>query len=307
MQKIVISGATGILGSALIRCAQEEGFDIICIVRKDSERAKKIMPSDTLHVIQANLNDYKTFEPSITDCDIFIHLAWEKTFGNARDDVEAQVKNIQYTLDAVHLAKRMGCSVFIGAGSQAEYGPVTVPLTPEIPVNPQSGYGIAKYAAGRLSALLCEQLGIRHNWLRILSIYGPNDAPYTLISYVIAELKMNKSPELTKCEQIWDYLHCDDAARAILAVAQKGIHGKTYPLGSGTARKLSEYISAIRDLVAPDITIRFGVKDYYPHQPMYLKADISELIKDTGWIPEIKFKDGINTIIESSKIFYVGN
>ena len=124
---------------------------------------------------------------------------------------------------------------------------------------------------------------------------------------MINELQNGRCSELTKCEQVWDYLYADDAARAILAVAQKGIHGKTYPLGSGTARKLSEYISAIRDLVATDITIRFGVKDYYPHQPMYLKADISELIKDTGWIPEIEFKDGINTIIENSKIFYVGN
>ena len=102
---------------------------------------------------------------------------------------------------------------------------------------------------------------------------------------------------MTKCEQIWDYLHCDDAARAILAVAQKGIHGKTYPLGSSTARKLSDYINTIRDLIAPDITIRFGVKDYYPHQPMFLQADITELTKDTGWKPEIAFKDGINTII----------
>ena len=49
-------------------------------------------------------------------------MAWEKTYGNGRDDVAAQMKNIQYTLDAVELVKRSGCSAFIGAGSQAEYG-----------------------------------------------------------------------------------------------------------------------------------------------------------------------------------------
>ena len=105
---------------------------------------------------------------------------------------------------------------------------------------------------------------------------------------------------MTKCEQVWDYLYADDAAQAILAVAQKGIHGKTYPLGSGTARKLSEYIKVIRDYVNPDIAIHFGVKDYYPHQPMYLQADITELTKDTGWKPEISFLEGLENIVAST-------
>lgn len=296
MQKIVISGGTGVLGTALIRCAKKQGFDIVCIVRTDSERAKALIDSDAVGIIQADLKDYAMLDPVITGCDAFIHLAWEKTFGNARDDIDAQMRNIQYTLDAVRLAKKMGCKVFIGAGSQAEYGSVQCPLTGDTPVHPESGYGIAKYTAGRLSALLCTQLGIRHNWLRILSVYGLNDTPYTLISYVVNELNNGRSPELTKCEQIWDYLYADDAARAILAVAQKGVHGKVYPLGSGRACKLSEYVGIIRDYINPDIAIKFGVKEYYPHQPMYLQADITELTKDTGWVPEVSFLEGVKDV-----------
>ena len=296
MQKIVISGATGVLGAALICCAKKQGFDIVCIVRKDSERAKTLIASNSVDILQADLKDYAMLDPVITGCDAFIHLAWEKTFSSARDDIDAQLRNIQYTLDAVRLAKKMGCKVFIGAGSQAEYGSVQCPLTGNTPVHPESGYGIAKYTAGRLSALLCTQLDIRHNWLRILSVYGPNDAPYTLISYVINELQNGQSPELTKCEQVWDYLYADDAAQAILAVAQKGIHGKTYPLGSGTACKLSGYVNIIRDYVNPDIAIRFGAKEYYPHQPMYLQADITELTKDTGWKPEVSFLEGVKKV-----------
>ena len=298
MQKIVISGATGVLGAALIRCAKKQGFDIVCIVRKDSERAKALIDSGAVGIIQADLKDYAMQDPVITGCDAFIHLAWEKTFGSARDDIDAQLRNIQYTLDAVRLAKKMGCKVFIGAGSQAEYGSVQCPLTGNTPVHPESGYGIAKYTAGRLSALLCTQLGIRHNWLRILSVYGLNDAPYTLISYVVNELNNGRSPELTKCEQIWDYLYADDAARAILAVAQRGVHGKTYPLGSGVPRKLSEYIKIIRDIINPGIELNFGAKEYYPHQPMYLHADITELTQDTGWKPEISFEEGIKRILK---------
>jgi len=59
---------------------------------------------------------------------------------------------------------------------------------------------------------------------------------------------------------------------------------------------LSEYLEVIRELIAPNTVLQFGKKEYYPHQPMYLCADISELTNDTGWKPEVSFEDGIRKI-----------
>lgn len=283
------------IGSAIVREALKQDYEITCIVRKNSSRINNIPKDSRVHIIDAEICEYKTLELK-EKYDIFMHLAWDKTTVGGRDDVDSQLKNIEYTLDAVRLAKRCGCSVFIGAGSQAEYGVQTVPLTPELPVNPESGYGIAKYTAGKFSSLLCKQLGIRFSWMRILSVYGKNDGENTLISYCIRELKTGRSPELTKCEQIWDYMNCDDAARAFLAVAEKGIGGKFYPLGSGNGRKLSNYIEDIQRIVNSVVSIGFGKKEYYPHQPMYLVANVSELEKDTGWKAEVEFVEGIKEI-----------
>jgi nucleoside-diphosphate-sugar epimerase len=296
MKRIVITGATGMIGSALARQALEKDIEVLCIVREDSARIDNIAKLQKINYISANLRDYAALDIN-KKYDVFFHLAWDKTAGISRDDVDIQEKNIQYSLDAVRFAKRLGCSVFVGAGSQAEYGIVSEPLKSNAPVDPQSGYGIAKYTAGKFSKLLCTQLGIRFNWLRILSVFGPFDGLHTLIMYVIHELRAGRSPELTKCEQIWDYLYCDDAARAFLAVGDRGIDGKVYPLGSGKQRKLSEYLEALRDIVNPDGVLKFGEKDYYPHQPMFLCADISELTKDTGWMPEISFEEGIRMMI----------
>jgi len=285
------------IGSSLARGALEQGMDVLCIVRKDTNRLDNLSKSERLKIVYADISEYSNFDIN-GSYDIFYHFAWEKTFSASRDDVDTQLANIRYTLDAVHLAKRLGCNKFIGAGSQAEYGIVTEPLKPETPVNPESGYGIAKYAAGRLGRLLCAQLDLRFNWVRILSVYGPLDGEHTLIMYAINELRAGRSPEFTKCEQIWDYLYCDDAARAFLAIGENGVDGKTYPLGSGNERKLSEYLKVIRDIIAPDIELQFGRKEYYPHQPMYLCADISELNRDTGWKPEVTFEAGIKRIID---------
>ncbi len=296
MNHILLTGATGMIGSAVVRGATRRGYEITCMVRKDSPRIMNIPRDENVHIIECNITDYADLKLE-GSYDIFIHLAWAKTSVSGRDDVDCQLKNIQYTLDAVRLAQRSGCKVFIGAGSQAEYGVKSVPLTPDLPVNPESGYGIAKYAAGKLSAMLCGQLGIRFNWLRILSVYGPHDGAHTLISYVIRELQAGRSPELTACGQKWDYLHCDDAAAAFLSVAEKGADGRIYPLGSGQGRRLSTYIEDIQQIINPSVPLLLGRKAYYPHQPMHLVADISELSKDTGWLPQISFTDGIRQLV----------
>lgn len=95
--------------------------------------------------------------------------------------MQGQLQNIQYTLDAVELASRIGCKKFVGAGSQAEYGRVEGVLSASTPVFPENGYGIAKLCAGQMSRILCEQKQIEHIWTRILSIYGPYDGENTMI------------------------------------------------------------------------------------------------------------------------------
>jgi len=297
VKSIVLTGATGMIGCAIARLALEQGMEVLCVVRKDTRRADNLPKSDKLKIIHADLSEYATLE--ITgDYDIFYHLAWEETVGVFRDSADAQVKNIQYSLDAVHLAKHLGCKKFIGVGSQAEYGTVTEPLKPETPAIPESSYGITKYTAGKLSRQLCKQLELEFNWVRVLSVYGPMDGAHTLIMYAIRELRAGRSPEFTKCEQVWDYLYCDDAARALLAIGAKGADGKTYPLGSGQRRRLSEYLEALRNVVNPAGVLQFGKKEYYPHQPMYLCADISELTEDTGWRPEVSFEEGVRRVMQ---------
>ena len=296
IKSIIVTGATGAVGSAVVRRALAKGIRVTCIVHQGSKRLGNLPQDENLKIVECNLSDYNNLQME-GQYDAFIHLSWEKTFGASRADAEVQTRNIQYTLDAVQLAHRCGCTVFVGAGSQAEYGVQSVDLTPELPVKPESGYGIAKYAAGKLSAMLCKSLGMRQCWVRILSVYGPNDGENSLISYLIREFKTGNSPQLTKCEQMWDYLYADDAANAILAVAEKGVDGKAYPLGSGNGRKLSEYVNDIREVINPNVEVQFGAKEYYPHQPMHLVADISELIRDTGWKPSLMFKEGIVNIV----------
>ena len=300
MMRIAITGATGMIGTELINVALDEGHEIIAIVRPNSSRINNLKKSNRITVVYSDITQYNQIDCE-EKCDLFIHLAWKETFGSERDNVFVQTENIQYALDAVMLAARWGAKAFVGAGSQAEYGVSNQILNSTTPVNPESGYGVAKYTAGKLCKILCKQKGIKFNWGRITSTYGELDADYTLIKYTIRTLLNGESPELTRCEQIWDYTYSKDMAKALLLIGIKGVDGKAYSLGSGEHRSLKDYILTIRDKIDPSIPIKFGEKPYYDHQPMLLFPDVSELSKDTGYKPEYVFEEGIQKVIDYMK------
>ena len=236
--------------------------------------------------------------------DVFYHIGWATGREN-RGNVQLQADNIRYTLDAVELAARMGAKRFIGAGSQAEYGTPNQILTASTEAKPLTPYGIAKLAAGGLSRIACEQQGIEHIWVRVLSVYGTHDKPTTLISQLMQHAIADEPMELSGCEQTWDYLYESDAGKAFLETGRSGISGKIYVLGSGVGMRLRSYVDTVTKLVNQnyhrDYQPEFGRKAYGATQPMHLQADISELTNDTGWKPETSFEDGMRELMKRQR------
>lgn len=212
-----------------------------------------------------------------------------------------QNQNVRYTLDAAELAYRLGCTTFIGTGSQAEYGRVEGSLTPETPVHPENGYGMAKLCAGQMSRAICERLQMKHIWVRILSVYGPYDGAGSMVSSTIRTLMAGKHASFTPGEQRWDYLYSEDAARALCLLAENGISGRTYVLGSGRARPLKEYIMeiyrAVGEVNSKAGSIGIGDLSYGEKQVMHLEADLGQLVQDTGFKPQVSFEKGIRETI----------
>ena len=113
----------------------------------------------------------------------------------------------------------------------------------------------------------------------------------------IKKMLKNETPEYTKAEQIWDYLYAEDMAKALYLVSEKGINNSIYCVGSGVSKVLKEYIEEIRNQINPELELKIGYKDYAENQVMNLSVDISDLTKDTGFVPEIDFKEGIRRTI----------
>lgn len=298
--KAVITGATGVIGMALVELLEKNRIETLVLCRANSSRASQIKESEFIKKAECSLSDIKNFN-SNEKYDVFFHFAWDGTFGDTRNDLYLQADNVRYTLDAVDLAKRLGCKAFVGAGSQAEYGRCSGVMSPNTPTFPETGYGIAKLCAGQLSRERAHQLGLCHMWVRIFSVYGPHDTENTMVMSTIRKILKGEVPQFTPAEQIWDYLYSKDAARAFLTLIQKGKDGEVYCLGSGSSQPLKEYIYKIRDAMDKNAGLAIGAIPYGAKQPMHLEADVSKLKEHTGFAPEYTFDKGIAETVEWAK------
>ncbi len=303
MKTVVITGATGAIGRALIRTSIEAGYEVLTVVHRGSPRAEELARTEHCHVLFLDLDEYdRGFEAlkkqgiSLKNYELFFHLAWAAPFGKDRENLDLQLNNVHASLSAVRFAKALGCNTFVGVGSQAEYGRVEGVLSPGTPAFPETGYGIAKLCAGQMTRLACEQLGLRHIWTRVLSVYGPYDRAQTLISTAVAAMLQNRETSFSPCEQMWDYLYCDDAAQAIFLAGEKGTDGQIYVVGSGEAFPLQEYIKKIATETGYKGEIGFGKRPYNEKQVMFLLGDITDL-KELGFRPQVSFEEGIRKTI----------
>ena len=296
--RVFATGASGFLGSYLVADLMARGHEVAVLLRPASSYWRLAPLQDRLHVIPGSLEHpdglrepLEAFAP-----DAVVHMAWRGVAGSDRNS-PVQALNVADTVGLAELAADVGAKIFVGAGSQAEYGPYDRAIREDDAPRPTTLYGMAKLAAGSMAMRLCEERGLRAAWLRIFSTYGPKDAEYWLIPSMIRNLRSGQPMALTACEQRWGFLHARDAASAFsLAITHDAASG-LFNVGSADAPPLRETVTRLRDLVRPGAALGFGELAYRPDQVMVLAADVSRMLA-LGWKPEVPLDEGLRETVE---------
>ena len=298
--KVLVTGATGFLGSFVVqRLLAERSADVTVLLRSSS------MPwrlDDCPGLVTMTVCDLMEFD-AVRAClravrpDCVVHLAWEGVAARDRDDARQDL-NVAATQNLVQACAEIGVKVWIGLGSQAEYGPHAARLDETAACTPTTRYGAAKLAACHAAQGLCAAAGIGFAWLRLFSIYGPKDHPDWLIPYVTRTLLRGERPAVTAAAQVWDYLFVDDAAEAVVRVAMSKTARGVFNLGSGRTRVLRSIIEELRDAIDPRLPIGFGELPYRSDRLMHLEADIAHLSEATGWRPVTPMNEGLRQTVE---------
>ena len=173
MERIFVTGATSMIGSALVSESLANGVEVYAMVRKNSPKIGRLPVNSRLHLVEGDLDALGELPAKVpVRIDTFYHIAWGHTGAKRNERTELQADNIRTTLQAIRVAAEMGAEKFIGAGSQAEYGPKDLEMIgPDTETNPVTPYGAAKLAAGLLGRMLAHELGIAFIWPRIFSTY----------------------------------------------------------------------------------------------------------------------------------------
>jgi UDP-glucose 4-epimerase len=297
--RLFVTGASGFIGAETVRLALEAGYEIVAPVLPGDGAPRLRSFEARLVRVELDLRDRERLQATMLmhRPDVVLHLAWSGVENAARFDGRQITDNIETSCALVEAAAAAAVKAFVAMGSQGEYGAGSDMREDTLP-QPTTLYGAAKVATLYLTRQLAAQAGMRHAWLRLFSTYGPGDNSGWLIPTLIQEMLAGRRPKTTLGTQYWDWLHVEDVARALLAVATSPTAEGVFNLGSGHATRVRDVVEAIRDLAAPGMELVFGELPFRPDQVMHMQADISRLREATGWAPRIAFAEGLQRTIE---------
>lgn len=294
MKKIIISGASGCIGMALIEEHLSHGNQVLVIANPKSTRNHNFNKFNNIKIIYSSLNDYDSIKLD-EKYDVFYHFAWQG--GALRNNFDVNMNSALQAIKAVNLASRNGCTSFVGAGSQAECGIQETSISENTICNPISFFGAAKLSAFHICKVACNEKNMLFSWARILSVYGPYDGDKTLITSTLNKLISGFLPSFSSGTQVWDFLYSADAANALLNIGLSSKNGGIYTIASGIEFELKYFILKITKKFNIDGQKYLNQIPLNPNSVQFLVGDISRLKNEFDFKPKVDFEQGIERTI----------
>jgi nucleoside-diphosphate-sugar epimerase len=275
--KILITGATGFIGSNIAKKLVEIGSEVYATRRSASSFQRCVSFKDRVNWINTDESGWKDQIRSIKP-DQLIHAAWSGIESDHRNNWDLQIANFHFAKELFDLAKDCGVKKVIALGSQAEYGNHDQPLNEETCPVPVDAYGAVKTLTAHYLRNVAFGTSTEWYWIRVFSVFGDEDNPNWLIPFVIGKLLKNEIVPLTECNQEYDYIYIEDFSDQLMSVIQcpdnkSGI----YNLCSSEPVILREILLNIADLTGvPHSLLKFGEVPRRPGQIMRIKGDNSK-------------------------------
>lgn len=294
MRRIIVTGATSMIGIATIEACIDKNVEVVAILRHNSAREQRIPKSDLITKVYADSFEFPNV-PYELGADVLYHFMWEYSHKEGRDNPLLQEKNIALTLQTIKFAKKNGCKKIIFAGSQAEYGSCEGKIDENISPKPQTAYGIAKYSACMMAEKLCKQYGIQFVWARIFSVYGKYDNDDTMITTTIEKLLRQEKVSFSSGLQMWNFLNETDAGNIFWKLGAQDVREGIYNVANVENKPLVEYIKEILELF-PKAQYEFSSS--CGRRVIGIEADTQKIFNQIGNFDMVPFQEGLKQIIK---------
>ncbi len=289
MRRVVVSGASGFLGSHLVRQLVGENYNVVALVRSNSNLRRLAGLMEQIHIICLDQESLDELLQRLKPIAAIIHTAVD--YGRGKVALSSLVEtNVLLGVRLAEAAQRAGVECFIHAGSA---------LPPQV-----SSYALSKSHLSDWLRQLAQQTRMRIVDVALENMYGEDEDENQFIPRVIIGcLRHLERLPLTAGEQQRDWIYIEDVKSAFALLLRQSLqnpkweHGYTrYPLGSGRAVRIRDVACMIQRITGASTKLDFGAVPYRPHEAMFSQADLSAM-QTLGWSPHYTLEEGLRRTI----------
>lgn len=295
--KVLVTGGAGFIGSHTVDLLLEEGHKVSVIDDLSNGKLENLDKRVSFHradITENNLNAIFKKEKPVAIIHLAAQINLRKSFENPVFDAKV---NILGTMNILEMSAKYGIRKIVYSSSAAVYGsPKYLPIDEKHPANPESPYGLSKYAAERFILSFCRKNEMDYTILRYGNVYGPRQDPLGeagVISIFIEKLLKRENPEIFgDGNQTRDFVFVKDVALANLFALKQG-KNEIFNVGSGKETSINQIFENVQKLT--------GTKFYPVHtepkkEVRRMAFEISK-IKKEGWKPKTMLEDGLKETV----------
>jgi UDP-glucose 4-epimerase len=292
-KKVMVTGASGFIGTHLSNALQAHAAEVHGISRK-----MQLAESKTMRWWQGDLEDISSVRAIMRNIkpDIVYHLASNVTGSRAIDHVLPTLhSNFISTVNLLIASTEIGCQRIVLAGSLEE------PDIDQDLITPSSPYAAAKWAASTYARMFHELYQAPVVTAKIFMAYGPEQNLRFLIPYVISSLLAGVPPKVSSGTRSVDWIYVDDLVSGLLAIAYApNITGCTIDLGSGRLETVRQVIERIANCINDQVHPIFGAIPDRRREQIRVANTIDTYAK-LGWKSIVSLEDGLKTTVDWHK------
>jgi len=311
MKKAIVTGATGFIGAAFVKFLTDKGIDVVALGRKSLAEVKTSRREKLTAAIYINLDmrEITSLHKRLNDFSwdvgaecVFFNLAWGGVAGLSDLDVEAQMKNVGWSVSALEESVAIGCSRFVQVGTMEEAFTskyLELDHNKHNEYNRHVIYSVAKIVAKNALALKASNLNIDYIYVLNSHVMGEDDNKDSFLQVTLQRIVNGDDLIFSSGEQIFDVISLEDIALGYYLICKTGISGEKYWVGSGDPRKLREYVERMYNLFPSGKEMQFGK---LPYNDIVLSKDdfsIANLVKHTGYNPAMSYEQTVKKLYQT--------
>lgn len=293
VERVLITGGAGFLGTTLARALLADGHDVHLLVRPGTD-PRRLDGRCTTH--EADLCDAAAVRRAVVACrpEVVHHLGTYGWQAGPKDPDAIRAVNGPGTANLLAALHDQPYRALVHAGTGLEYGAHDGPVREDAPLRPPTEYAAAKAAASRL-CLAERARGRPVVVVRVFSAYGPGEAPGRLIPYLMGCCLRSEVPRVSAGAQRRDFIHADDVIALLrAATARPWQSGPVLHAGTGREHSVREVVAAVLEACGrPGVPVVFGAAALRPGEPEHYLADVAGTCARTGWASRLDLRAGL--------------